>query len=82
MFVVSSVDTDTNPETYEVEDYAGERVKGSFYRQELQRVKKPSTYRVEEVLQTRKVGGRKPYYVKWLGYPESFNSWVNEEDMV
>ena len=62
-------------------DLAGEKILGTFYEAELQKVKAPETYKIEKVLRTRGKGSRKQYLVKWMGYPESFNSWVNQEDM-
>ena len=40
-------------------------------------------YKVEEVLQSQRFGrGRKvQYLVKWKGYPESENQWVNWDDL-
>jgi hypothetical protein len=74
----------TKPTTYKVVDYNGEVLKGSFYAAELQKVpdKEDRVYRIEKVLKTRKVRGRKEFYVKWQGYPKEFNSWVKEQDMV
>ena len=74
----------TKPPTYKLKDYNGELLEGTFYRQELQKIpeKEDRVYRVEEVLKTRKRGKRKQLYVKWVGYPKQFNSWIWEEDMV
>ena len=74
----------THPITFKVKDYNDEILEGSFYADELQKVpdKADRTYRIEEVLRTRKRGKRKQYLVKWEGYPKQFNSWVWEEDMV
>jgi hypothetical protein len=36
---------------------------------------------VEKVLRTRKKGTKKQYFVKWAGYPDTFNSWVDEVDL-
>jgi len=67
----------TQPITYVIADYNGEELKGKFYDQELQQVIK-DVYRIEKVLKTRKVsGGKKQFYVKWLGYSDVFNSWVD-----
>ena len=54
---------------------------GTFCEQELERVYKLETdrYRVEKVLRTRMRNKRKEYFVKWLGYPEKFNSLVPAE---
>jgi hypothetical protein len=63
--------------TYKIADYHGEELSGSFYEPELQLVESPETYKVEKVLRRRRTAdGSTEYYVKWLGYPEQFNSWV------
>ena len=38
-------------------------------------------YRVEKVISSRMRNKRKEYYVKWLGYPDKFNSWVPAESV-
>ena len=65
---------------YELEDDTGAGVKGTFYEQEVQKVMKPKegVFRVEKVLKKRRRGNRTQYYVKFLGYPPSFNLWVDE----
>lgn len=64
---------------YDIEDDRGEKVMGTFYGPELQKVKKDKegVFRVEEVLKKRTRKGKKEYFVKFLGYPSSFNLWVN-----
>ena len=62
----------TNPTTHLIEDNQGRPVKGGFYNQELQKVQHPNIYLVEKVL--RKRGNRS--YVKWLGFDNSHNSWI------
>lgn len=67
------------PPVYTLSDYEGEPLEGTFYEQELQHVvKKDDLYKVEKVLQSRKRRGHTEYFVKWVGYPEKFNSWVSE----
>ena len=82
LFRISSVDKYQNPSAYLIEDMSGEEIKGVFYAQELQKVKEPETYAVERIISTRGKGQNKQYLVKWLGYPESFNSWVGKNDIV
>ena len=66
------------PPVYRIKDYNGEQLKGTFYPQELQKViKTDDVYRIEEVLQKRKKGKQVQYLVKWYGYPASYNSWIN-----
>jgi transposase InsO family protein len=69
----------THPVTYGLKDLAGEEIKGKFYEPELQKViKTDDVYEVEKVLKTRKRNGTVEFYVKWKGYPTSFNSWVSD----
>ena len=83
IFRITKVLVNERPIVYEIEDYGGEAIRGTFYRQELQVVKEPESFKIEKILETRKrKGGKKQFFVKWLDYPDSFNSWINEEDMV
>jgi hypothetical protein len=75
VFTVSGV-LYTDPPTYKIKDYNGEEIQGSFYEQELQKTTQ-ELFRIEKIIKKR---GKKSL-VKWLGYPESFNSWVNNEDL-
>ena len=50
--------------------------------EELQKViKTDDVYKIETILKKRKKGRRVQYLVKWLGYPESFNSWIFKQDL-
>lgn len=60
------------PETYILQSYDGEILKGQFYRQELQLVKHPEGYLIEKVL--RKKGNKS--FVKFLGFDNTHNDWV------
>ena len=76
VFTISSIQY-TDPPTYKIADFDGEEIQGTFYEQELQKTRQ-EIYRIEKVI--RKRGNRS--LVKWLGYPESFNSWVDNKDLV
>ena len=77
IFVIESL-YPSDPPTYLLKDYLGEIVKGKFYEDELQVVSKTDdVYVVERVIKSRKRGGKVEYFVKWRGYPEKFNSWVD-----
>lgn len=65
------------PVVYELEDLAGEVLQGTFYRWEVQKVKIPDVYKVEKVLRTQKRKGKTWYLVKFRGYPDKFNQWVD-----
>jgi Integrase core domain/Chromo (CHRromatin Organisation MOdifier) domain len=68
----------SDPPTYILKDYDGEIIKGKFYAQELQKVKKTDSFVVDRVLKTRKRDGKTQYFVSWRGYPTKFNSWTDE----
>ena len=66
------------PPVYRLKDYSGELLEGVFYEAELQKVEKvDDVYLIEKVLNQRTRIGKKEYYVKWKGYPDKFNSWVD-----
>jgi PAS domain-containing protein len=72
---------DTSPITYVVRDWKGETIRGTFYGEELQKVREPTEYRIEEVLRRKKVRGRWMNLVKWVGYGDEFNQWIPESDV-
>ena len=82
VFIISHI-IRGRPITYKLKDQSGEGLKGMFYREELQKVNEPSTYRIEKILRKKKnrVDGSTLYYVKWKGYPNKFNSFVTENDL-
>jgi len=77
IFVVDSR-MPTKPVTYKLKDLGGDSIKGTFYNDELQMVSKPddALFDIERIVKTRKRAGKVEYLVKWRGYPEKFNSWV------
>jgi len=72
-----------HPNTYLLKDEMNEDVDGWFYELELQPAKQQEFYHIEKVLQEKynRKTKQKEYLVKWLGYPEKFNSWVQEADL-
>ena len=68
---------DTNPITYKLTDLKGEEIKGTFYEPELQKTEQ-QIYRIEKVIKKEK--GRS--LVKWKGYSDKFNSWVDNKELI
>jgi len=66
----------THPPTYGIIDYDGEEILGKFYAQELQKAEK-EVFEIEKVLKMRKQDSKTKYFVKWAGYREKFNSWID-----
>ena len=75
-FVISKIQN-TVPPTYVVSDLNGEEITGSFYEKELQKTSQ-KVFRIEKVLKRK---GDK-LYVKWKGYDDRFNSWINKKDLI
>ena len=65
---------------YVLRDEQGNVEKKKFYPEEIQKVKR-NLERVEKVLKERKYKGKKQFFVKWLNYPDSFNSWIDAENL-
>ena len=68
----------SNVITYQLKDMNNEIIKGQFYEKELQITKNTTgEYVIEKVLKTK--GNQ--MYVKWRGYSNNFNSWINKSDI-
>ena len=67
----------TSPVTYKIADLNGEEIQGSFYEPELQKTSQ-QLFRIEKVIKR----GKKKSLVKWKGYSDDFNSWVDNKDIV
>ncbi|KAL3111042.1 hypothetical protein niasHT_012960 [Heterodera trifolii] len=71
------------PIRYKLRDEHGEKFKGSFYEQELTRVRKDAetSYRIEKVYRKRKrADGSNEMLVKFIGYPN--REWIHESQLV
>jgi len=78
LFIVTKREK-TEPPTYRLHDLMGETIKGRFYANELQLAASPTLYRIEKILSSRRgADGKVRHYVKWMGYPSKFNSWIDE----
>ena len=67
----------TSPVTYKIADLNGEEIDGTFYEPELQKAVQ-QFFRIEKVLEK----GKTKSLVKWKGYSDDFNSWVNNKDII
>ena len=76
IFVIKGI-KNTVPWTYVINDLNGEEIIGTFYEKELQKTNQEE-FRIEKVI--KKKGNK--LYVKWKGYDNSFNSWIDKKDLV
>lgn len=83
LFFIKKRDMSQNIAIYTLTDYAGEKILGTFYEKELQKVyvDENTTYNIEKVKATRMKNGRKESLIKWMGWPEKFNSWIPTKDI-
>ena len=75
IFVVKKI-KNTAPWTYVISHLNEEEIVGSFYEKELQKTNQKE-FRIVKVI---KMKGNK-LYVKWKGYNNSFNSWIDKKDL-
>ena len=68
---------------YELSDLQARPIEGHFYNYVLVKVAvSPQTeFEIDKIVRTRNKGGIKQHLVKWKGYDETFNSWVNASDI-
>ena len=60
-----------------ISDLNGEEIVGSFYEKELQKTNQKE-FRLEKVIKRK----GNTLYVKWKGYNNSFNSWIDKKDLI
>ena len=73
VFAVSKT-KNTVPWTYFVNDLNDEEIIGTLYEKELQKINQKE-FRIEKAIKRK---GNK-LYVKWKGYNDSFNSWIDKK---
>ena len=76
IFILKKI-KNTVPWTYVINDLNGEEIIGTFYENELQKTDQKE-FRVEKAIKRK---GDK-LYVKWKGYDNSFNGWIDKKDIV
>ena len=75
VFVFSKIKS-TVPWTYMIIDLNGEAITESFYEKEWQKTSQEK-FRIKKVIKRK---GDK-LHVKWKGYDNSFNSWIDKKDL-
>ena len=62
------------PRTYVDSDLKGEEIVGIFYKKEWQKTKQKE-FRIERLIKRE----NDKLYVKWKGYDNSFNTWIDKK---
>ena len=66
------------PWTYVITVLKGDEIVGTFYKKELKKTNQKKEFTIEKVLKRKDDN----LYVKWKGYDDSFNSWIDKKDIV
>ena len=67
----------TVPRIYVISDLNGEEIVVSFYEKELQKTNQKKI-RIDKVIKRK----RNKLNVKWKGYNDSFNSWIDKKHLI
>ena len=67
----------SNVPYYYLKDLNDEKLDGTFYEQELQKTNL-TLYVIEKIIKTK----NDKLFVKWRGYNNLFNSWINKKDVI
>jgi len=82
IFKIHNITTNLKIPMYVLSNYRGDEIiKGKFYQHELTKVD-TDIFRIEKILRRRNYKGKQQLYVKWKGFDDSYNSWINENDEV
>jgi len=82
IFRIVNIKTNMKIPMYILESYDGKEViKGSFYDYELTKVT-GDIFRIEKILRKKKTKSGTHLYVKWKGFPDSYNSWIDSNNVV
>lgn len=81
IFKIAEIKTNLKIPLYVLSNYRGDEIiKGSFYPFELVKVM-GNVYRVDKVIKRRKYKGRNQLFVKWKGFDDSYNSWIDASEV-
>ena len=71
------IDVTREPPMYQITDLQDEPIEGKFYEVELQPTDLKDFELIDKILQKKKVKGKQMYYVKYDGYDDKFNEWID-----
>ena len=81
IFRIWKVDVSKKIPLYYLESYdKSEKIQGGFYSFELTLVD-TVVFRIEKVLRKRKYRGKNQIFVKWKGFNDTYNEWIDEANV-
>ena len=80
VFAVTEVRRDGNVPVYRIAEWDDTPIKGTFYREDLQKVtvSDDDLFRIESVVKRKK----DRVLVRWKGWPAKYDSWISKKDLV
>ena len=71
------------PTVFVLQDLDGEDIEGTFYAQELQKVRRVHSklFKINKILASKGKGRSRKVLVNWRGYPAKFNSWLSASEL-
>ena len=68
---------------YKLKDYDNDEIEGFFYKPELQLayIGDDTIYKIAKVLKNRKRDKKTEVLLKWKGWPEKCNSWIDKKEL-
>ena len=66
--------------TYKIDEYDGTPLKGTFYKQDLQKVymsEEDDLFRIDKIVKRK---GDK-VLVHWKGWPDKYDSWIDKKEL-
>lgn len=86
IFQISKTLPEIHPPLFELIDLMKDKVEGHFYKEQLVKCSAPDYQKdlffVEKVLHKKKIKGKNYYLVKFLFYPNKFNEYIPEENLI
>ena len=79
IFTINRVNKHLPVITYSLIDHEKKPIDGTFYYRELIKVIDTGVYKVEKILKRQTFNRKKWLYVKFKGWPTSFNGWIIEK---
>ena len=79
-FKVTNVIKNSKP-MIKLKTYKNEPLNKRFYKEEIQKVSENTLFRVEKILKQKYINKIKHYFVKWLNFDNSHNSWIKASDI-
>jgi hypothetical protein len=67
---------------YRLEDLDQDKIQGTFYEPELQKVTKPEAFKIAYIVRSQGKNASRKHLVHWRGYPTKSRSWVFDSDIL